>query len=59
MSDTPVSLEFLAQQLKQLLTDVSTLRDDMRVLTAVVMRVDHTQAAMLDEIRAVHAQRAA
>jgi hypothetical protein len=57
MSDEPtVDLEFLAEQMRRLMVKVDTLADDMRVLTAIVMRQDGTQAATLEEIRAVHAQ---
>jgi hypothetical protein len=38
--------------------DNAVARDDIRVFTAIVMRLDTNQAAMLDELRAMHAQMA-
>jgi hypothetical protein len=59
LSDEPgASLELIARQQKQLMIEMGSLRDDMRVLTAIVMRQDTTLAAMLEEIRAMHAQHA-
>jgi hypothetical protein len=56
-------LTFLARQSERILTEManlrvemSGLRDDMRVLTAMTLRVDHTQTAHLDETRALHQQ---
>jgi hypothetical protein len=42
--------------IQKLTTDVAGLRDDMRVLAATVMRLDNTQAAMKQEIRALQVQ---
>jgi hypothetical protein len=53
---TDVDLNFLAHQIERLITEVSSLRDDMGVSTAVVMRLDGTQSAMLQELRAIHTQ---
>jgi hypothetical protein len=49
-------LNFIARQIERLTRDNAVARDDNRVLTAIVMRVDTNQAAMLDELRAMHAQ---
>jgi hypothetical protein len=32
------------------------MRDDMHVLTAIVQRLDNSQARMLEEMRAMHRQ---
>jgi hypothetical protein len=40
----------------RLIRDVGSLRDDMRVLTAIVMRLDNSQGAMLQELRETHSQ---
>jgi ubiquinone biosynthesis protein UbiJ len=56
MPDNNVDLNFIAHQLRQLMTQVGALTDDMRVLTAMVLRLDHGQANLLDEVRAVHGQ---
>ena len=49
-------LNFLARQMERLIQDVGSLRDDMRVLTAIVMRLDNSQGAMLQELRETHSQ---
>ena len=57
MSDAPSpDLRLVGHQLKQLLTDVGGLRDDVAVLTAITMRQDSTLTALLTEVRAIHAQ---
>ena len=38
------------------MTEVASLRDDMGVLTAMVMRLDGSHTAILQEVRATHAQ---
>ena len=52
----PVDLNFLARQLQRLTTDVASLRDDMQVLTSIVLRQDCTLTALLQETRATHSQ---
>ena len=61
---TEADLTFRADQNERLITDVS-LRDDMRVVTAIVMRLDNTHerhegllADMLREIQAMNARAA-
>ena len=49
-------LNFLARQNERILTEIGSLRDDMGVLTAIVTRLDGSQAAMLQELRAHNAQ---
>jgi len=63
MSDSPVTLDFLAEQMRRLQGDVRLLRDDMDVVAAMVRRLDHSiarletnQALVLDELRAMHGQ---
>lgn len=58
-----IDLNFLAQQLERLLTNDALQRDDMRVLTAIVMRLDNTRERhegvmtdILHEMRAIHMQ---
>jgi hypothetical protein len=58
MSDNPVTLDFLARQQAKILDEVASLRDDMGVLTAIVIRLDGTLTALLAENRAVHSQHA-
>lgn len=51
-----VSLEFLAQQMERVLTEVGSLRDDMSVLTALTLRLDATMTGLQQELRATHKQ---
>jgi len=63
MSDEPVTLDFIAAQQRQLLIelgslrdDMTSFRDDMRLLTVIVSRQDGTLAAMLEQLRLMVAQ---
>ena len=49
-------LAFIGHQLARLINDVATLREDLNVLTAIVLRQDATLTALLTEVRAIHAQ---
>lgn len=48
----------ITRQLRQLLTDVGSLREDVNVLTSIVLRQDSTLTALLSEVRAMHSQHA-
>jgi hypothetical protein len=52
----PIDLNFLARQQQRLSLDVASLRDDMQVLTSIVLRLDGTLTALLQETRATHTQ---
>lgn len=56
MSDEPVTLELLGRQQGQLLAEMGSMRDDMAVLTAIVLRQDGTLTALLTEVRPMHSQ---
>jgi hypothetical protein len=56
MSDNPVTLEFLAEQMRRVQADVRVLRDDMDVVAAIVRRLDNSVGLLLDELRAMHNQ---
>jgi hypothetical protein len=49
-------LNFLVRQNERILTVVASLRDDMAVLTAMVLRLDGSHTALLQETRATRAQ---
>ena len=56
-------LNFLVRQNERILTEIASLRDDMTVLTAMVMRLDGSvirlegsHTALLQEMHAVHTQ---
>jgi hypothetical protein len=53
VSAQPVTLDFLAQQQDLVLSELGTLRDDMQVLTAIVLRLDGTLTGAVSEIRAM------
>jgi hypothetical protein len=53
---TDADLNFLVRQNDRILIEVTSLRDDMAVLTAMVVRLDGSHAALLQETRATHAQ---
>jgi hypothetical protein len=55
MSDA-VSLDLIMRKLDQLIQDNGIFRDDMRVQSAIIMRLDTTMAALLTEVRTLHAQ---
>ncbi len=46
----------IARQLRWVLFEMGSLRDDMNVLTAIAMWQDHTLSALLTEVRAMHSQ---
>jgi hypothetical protein len=63
MSDSSVTLDFLAEQMRRLQADIRPLRDDMDVVAAMVGRLDHSttrletaQGLVLDELRAMPGQ---
>lgn len=55
-SEPPIDLGYIAQALNRLTTEVARLRDDMPVLSAIVLRLDNSQCRMLEELRAMHSQ---
>jgi hypothetical protein len=56
MADEPITLQFLARQQQRMLDEMGSMRDDMQVLTAMVMRLDGTVGLVLTELRAMHSQ---
>ncbi len=56
MADEPITLELLARQQQRVLDELSTMRDDMQVLTAMVVRLDGTVGLVLTELRTMHSQ---
>jgi hypothetical protein len=60
-----VNLAYVGRALQRLTTEVASLRDDMRVLTAIVLRhettlirLDETLIGILEQMRAMVAQNA-
>jgi t-SNARE complex subunit (syntaxin) len=56
MSDERIDLAYIGRALQRLTDEVSSLRDDMQVLTAIVQRLDNSHTRLLTEIRATHSQ---
>jgi hypothetical protein len=44
-------LNFIARQNERIVTDLASLRDDMAVLTAMVIRLDGSMTGLLQEMR--------
>ena len=55
MAET-VTLEFLARQLERVLIEQASIREDLRVLTAIVMRHDASLSAIIEQLRGMTAQ---
>jgi hypothetical protein len=52
-----VDLNFIAKQFERIAADVSALRDDISVLSAIMLRLDGTTTALLQEMRRMHNER--
>jgi hypothetical protein len=57
MAET-VTLEFLAAQQRRMLDELALMRDDIKVLTAIVLRHEETVIRILEQITAMVAQNA-
>jgi hypothetical protein len=53
-----ITLEFLAAQPRRMLDEITSLRDDIKVSTAIVLRHEETLIRMLEQITAMVAQNA-
>jgi hypothetical protein len=51
-----IDLAFLARQSERTMNELASLRDDMAVVTAIVMRLDGSMATLLQEVRVVNQQ---
>jgi hypothetical protein len=49
-------LNFIARQLEHVIMDIGSLKDDVNVLSAVVLRLDGSMSAITQELRAMRAQ---
>jgi hypothetical protein len=56
MSDQATDLQLILRGQEQMIQEHVTFRDDMRVMSAMLMRMDNTLAALLIEVRAMHAR---
>ena len=49
-----IDLAFVARQNGGIMADNASMRDELRVQTAMIMRLDGTAAGLVQEVRAVH-----
>ena len=56
MSEERVTLEFLGKQLERVIAEQNATRDDLRVLTTIVLRLEGTASGVLDQLHAMVAQ---
>jgi hypothetical protein len=54
--DSWPDLHFLQDSIQRQQRDILSFRDDMRVSTAIAMRLDTSHSTLLDELRAMHTQ---
>ena len=50
MSEERVTLEFLGKQLERVIAEQNSIRDDFRVLTTIVVRLEGTLNGVLDQL---------
>jgi hypothetical protein len=53
-----ITLEFLAAQQRRMIDEMAAMRDDIKVLTAIVLRHEETLIRILEQITAMVAQNA-
>jgi hypothetical protein len=56
MSEKRVTLEFLGKQLERVIAEQNSIRDDLGVLTAIVLRLEGTMNGVLDRPHAMVSQ---
>ena len=56
MSDERVTLEFLGKRLDRVIAEQNATRDDLRVLTTIVLHLEGTVSGVLDQLPAMVAQ---
>jgi hypothetical protein len=56
MSGEHVTLELLGKQLERVIAEQNSTRDDLRVLTTIVLRLEGTLNGVLDQLHAMVSQ---
>ena len=56
MGMTDADINFVARQSERIMSEIASLRDDAAVLTSIVLRLDGSMTAVLQEMRATHTQ---
>jgi hypothetical protein len=51
-----ITLDFLAKQQGRIIEEIAAMRDDMRVMMAMLQRLDGTVTGLVNEVRAEHAR---
>jgi hypothetical protein len=54
--DPPVTLEFLAEQQERILSELAATREDIKVLTGIMLRHEERWIRMLEQMQAMIAQ---
>ena len=54
--DQQINPGLIVRQQKQVLDEIGSMRDDMAVMMAILMRQDATVTTLLPELRAMHSQ---
>jgi hypothetical protein len=54
--ETTPDLTLLVRQQRQVIAEMSSLRDDMGVMVAILQRLDGTVGGLVSEVRATHSQ---
>lgn len=53
---TDADINFLARQSERIMSEIASLCDNAAVLTSIVLRLDGSMTAVLQEMRATHTQ---
>lgn len=56
MSEEPVTLDFIGKQLERVIAEQNSIRDDLRILTTIVPRLEATLNGVLDQLHAMVSQ---
>ena len=56
MSEERVTLDFIGKQIERVIAEQSSMRDDLRVLTTIVLRLEGTLNGVLDQLHATVSQ---
>ena len=54
MSEGSVDFGLISRQQRQVVSDMASLKDDMVVMMAILMRLDGTVSGLVNEVRAQH-----
>ena len=52
-TDAPIDLAYIGRALQRLTNDMAEMRDEMRVQTAMILRMDGTLNGVVNQMRAI------